>query len=635
MSWDQTIPALIVTVLVVFVPGLAWGYVLGLRRLTLCALAGPFSVTAVVVAAELAAITGVSWSVLPVVAVTILVGLLLWLVRRSWGKYLSTGEPGHSRWFIAAWAVAAVPTAGYLLWIFGSPENIAHSHDNVFHLNALRYISETANSSSLTLGYLGTRSGVFYPAGWHAVVSVVMSATGLSIPAAINVVNLVLITGIWSVGCLFLVSRVTGERRTALLVAAVMSTAYSTFPYLLLEFGVVYPFMLSIAMLPAVLGLVIQLLRLGKPTPLTATGNAVLLIGILPGLALVHPSAVVGSLGLSVPLVLAAAFRRHHGRRRRTVLLGTIAYLAVVVVAWWQLRPGRNTNWDELGDVQSALIGVLFQSPLGRPAAALAAVLTVIGAVVVLRRRKHRWTIPLYGVAALLFVVGNWKEAPELRWALTGIWYNDFFRISALLPVAGIILASIGGVALVERVRGPRVLGRWKGAPAWIGPAAAVVLVVAGLVVAPIFAARQAIQEAAVKYRFTEDSHLLTLDELELIRRLPENVEPEAVLIGSPLTGAALSYSYTGLATVLPYGTTAASDEGKLLFAELDELLDNPAVCDAAAALSVDYVLDFGNSSVHPGERVVDPGLQELTVENGFELVDSEGEARLYRITGC
>ena len=36
-----------------FGPGLLWGAVLGLRRLSLVALAGPFGVTAIVLAAEL------------------------------------------------------------------------------------------------------------------------------------------------------------------------------------------------------------------------------------------------------------------------------------------------------------------------------------------------------------------------------------------------------------------------------------------------------------------------------------------------------------------------------------------------------------------------------------------------------
>ncbi|NJC21163.1 hypothetical protein BJ994_000239 [Arthrobacter pigmenti] len=639
MNWFSMLPGFLLAVLLLLGPGLVWGGVLGLRRLTLLALAGPLSVTAVVVAAEAASLIGVRWSLVPVIGVTAAVGLVLWLVRRRYGASLAMDPGGSTRWALIAWGAAAVPVGAIMLWIFGDPQNIAQSHDNIFHLNALRYIAETSNASSLELGYLGTRAPTFYPAGWHAVVSVAITASGLSIPAAINVVNLAIITVIWSTGCLFLVTRVTGERRTALLITAVLTGAYSSFPYLLLEFGVVYPFMLSIALLPVVLGLVIQLMRVGAPLRSTTAGNLLLLFGVLPGLALAHPASLVGALGLSVPMVIAAAYAR---LRRGTApawrtLVPTALFVIALAVAWMQLRPSRasSDNWDDLGDAGRALVDVIFHSPLYRPVAVLATVLTLVGAGVVLYRKRHRWALALYGLAAMLFVVANWRQAPDLRWIVAGVWYNDFFRISAMLPVAGIVIAAIGGVALVDTaLRQPRAMRFLRGGSGR-RPAVVVVLVLAGIAVAPVNAVVIGAQEAAAKYRFTAESELLTDNELALIRRLPESVEPGAKLIGVPLTGASLSYSYTGIPTLLPYGTDPVNEAGRALFESLDELTTNDAVCRALEETGVGYVLDFGTDSVHPGERIVEPGLQELTAENGFELIESVGDAALYRITGC
>lgn len=638
MSWFSTLPGFLVSLFVLLGPGLVWGALLGLRRLTLLALAGPLSVTAVVVAAETASLAGVSWSLVPVLGVTAGVGLLLWLVRRRFGAAIATDPGRHTGWPLAAWAVAAVPVGIITLGIFGDPENIAQSHDNIFHLNAVRYIAETGNASSLDLGYLGTRAPVFYPAGWHDVVSVVLVSSGLSIPAAINVVNLAVVVAIWSVGCLFLVTRVTGERRTALFSAAILSGAYSSFPYLLYEFGVVFPFMLSVALLPAVLGLVVQLTRVGAPLRTTAAANLLLLAGILPGLALSHPASVVGALGLSLPMVLAAAYGRlrRSGLPARRTLVPAGVFLSALVLGWTVLRPSRSStdNWDELGNAGQSLIEVFLHSPLYRPPAYLAAALTLVGAWMVFRRRRQRWTLALYALAALLFVVANWKEQPDLRWIVAGVWYNDYFRISAMLPVAGITVAAVGAVALcdaVGRLAGRRMRDGHRKAV----PAGAVVLVLAGVALAPLGAVQRGVAEAAAKYRFTQDSRLLTVDELELIRRLPQTVEADAVLVGVPLTGASLSYSYTGIPTLLPYGTVPPSAAGKTVFESLDEMGTNPAVCPAVAETGADYVLDFGTGSVHPGERVVVPGLQDLTADNGFELVDSEGPASLYRITGC
>lgn len=644
MSWFSTLPGFLIALLVVLGPGLLWGALFGLRRLTLLALAGPLSMTAVVVASETASLAGVRWSLVPLIGVTAGVGLVLWLIRRRFGYSLRTDPGGPLKWTLLAWATAAVPLGVVTLWIFGDPQNIAQSHDNIFHLNAVRYIAESGNASSLELGYLGTRTPVFYPAGWHALVSVVLLSSGLTIPAAINVVNLTIVLTIWCVGCLFLVTRVTGERRAALFSAAVLSGAYSTFPYLLYEFGVVYPFMLSIAMLPAVLGLVIQLMRVGAPLRTTTAANLLLLLGITPGLALAHPSSLVGALALSLPMVLAAAYsrlRRGSEARWRT-LVPTAGYLLVLAVAWMRLRPARESsdNWDEFGNAGYAIVEMFLHSPLYRPPAYLAAALTLAGAVVVFRRRRNRWALALYGIAAGLFVLGNWKEAPDLRWIAAGVWYNDYFRMSAMLPVAGIIIAAIGAVASVDAaVRNPRLRkylqsGKGNGRGKRV-PAAAVVLVLAGLALAPLGAVQRGITEAAGKYLFTEDSYLLTSDELALIKRLPETVEEGAVVVGVPLTGASLSYSYTGIPTLLPYGTLPASPAGQVVYASLDELTTNPEVCPAVEETDVEYVLDFGIKSVHPGETEVVPGLRDLSRENGFELVDSEGAAALYRITGC
>ncbi|MDF9279381.1 hypothetical protein P4U43_16450 [Arthrobacter sp. EH-1B-1] len=640
MSWLSTLPGFFVALLVLLGPGLLWGAVFGLRRLTLLALAGPLSVSAVVIASESAALAGVRWSIVPLLGVTAAVALLLWLIRRRFGEAVATDPGGPLRHSLAAWAAAAIPVGLITLWIFGDPENIAQSHDNIFHLNAVRYIAETGNASSPDLGYLGTRAATFYPAGWHAIVSVVLLSSGLSVPAAINVVNLAIVLAIWCIGCLFLVTRVTGERRTALLSAAVLSGAYSSFPYLLYEFGVVYPFMLSIALLPAVLGLVVQLMRVGAPLRTTTAANLLLLLGVLPGLALAHPSSVVGALGLSLPMVLAAAYsrlRRSAEPAWRT-LVPTAVFLVVLAVVWMRIRPSRGSsdNWNELGNAGVALIEVVLHSPLFRPPAYLVAALTLVGAAVVLRRKRHRWTLALYGFAAMLFVVANWKEAPDLRWIVAGVWYNDYFRISAMLPVAGIIIASLGAVALVDLAkRRPKVRALLREGSRERGAAVVVVLVVAGVLLAPLGAVQRGVAEAAAKYRFTEDSQLLTVDELALIERLPETVEEGSGIVGVPLTGASLSYSYTGIPTLLPYGTLPASAAGKIIYESLDELTTNPEVCPAAQEMGVEYVLDFGISSVHPGKTEEVPGLQDLNPENGFERVDSEGEAALYRIAGC
>jgi hypothetical protein len=46
------------------------------------------------------------------------------------------------------------------------------------------------------------------------------------------------------------------------------------------------------------------------------------------------------------------------------------------------------------------------------------------------------------------------------------------------------------------------------------------------------------------------------------------------------------------------------------------------------------YALDFGSKEVHGGDHTP-PGLKNLDSNPGVELIDSQGDAKLYRITAC
>ncbi|MFD1213694.1 DUF6541 family protein, partial [Arthrobacter sp. GCM10027362] len=326
---------------------------------------------------------------------------------------------------------------------------------------------------------------------------------------------------------------------------------------------------------------------------------------------------------------------------RRTADLLAAGYLAAVVVAWVLIRPGRSgtRNWDNMGEVLRAVLEVFTHGAVDRPMAVLPTVLTVVGAAVVLNTRRNRWVLGIYLIAAVLYVVGNWKEAPELRWWVTGVFYNDFFRISAMLPAAGILTAAVGGTALASTARS--FFRAWlarqeRKKPTWFRPAATAVLVVVSLAVVPFFAVQRGIEVAAAKYRFTPVSPLLSSDELALIERLPRRVPPGAMTMADPLTGAALSYAYTGIKTLLPSGERAPRADAQLLMAKLDEMKTDPSVCPVVHELNVQYVLDFGKLSVSWDKTPHVPGLDNLSPAAGFELVDQQGpDARLYRITGC
>lgn len=145
---------------------------------------------------------------------------------------------------------------------------------------------------------------------------------------------------------------------------------------------------------------------------------------------------------------------------------------------------------------------------------------------------------------------------------------------------------------------------------------------------------RQAVESASPLYRYTDDSPLLTTDELALIERVPESVPADAVIVGSPWTGVALTYALVDRDVLMPHTLTTTTEDANLINDGLRSAVAGSDVCQAVDDLDAEFVLDFGAQEVNDGTHVY-PGLRNLSSSRALELVDSEGEARLYRVVAC
>ncbi len=137
---------------------------------------------------------------------------------------------------------------------------------------------------------------------------------------------------------------------------------------------------------------------------------------------------------------------------------------------------------------------------------------------------------------------------------LVGPWYGDPYRLAALVPVMMIPLAAAGVVLLVDlgtawAVRRRRAVGRDGIRPhllqARIGTVAVAVLLAIGITAV-------AVQPLVLRYKLqdgfaeSESPYWVTgtawldRDERALLSRVAGEVEPGAVVLGNPGTGAAL-----------------------------------------------------------------------------------------------
>jgi len=243
-------PAVVlVAVFAVLGGSLAW--LIGLRGLWVAAAAPVFAVTVIGGASLVAGFLGWGWSILPCILLAALIGIGIVLVRRRAGA--TTRRSPFSGWWTIGAAIGAAAVIGVQVGaVIGDATAISQTFDNVFHLNAIRYIIDTGAASPLELGQMTSPNGgvPFYPSAWHAMAAIVAQLSGSSIPVVVNAQTIVIAAGIWPLGVMLLSRVLAGASASVTVSAAVLSAAVPLFPLLPMDYGVLYPFQLALAAAP-------------------------------------------------------------------------------------------------------------------------------------------------------------------------------------------------------------------------------------------------------------------------------------------------------------------------------------------------------------------------------------------------
>lgn len=656
MTWLGFLPVVLVAVLLMYLPGAAIAACLKFRLGPVLGTAPLHSTAAAGLAGVIAGIFGVPWNVVPYFAMcVVLAGLSLLLTRniawpaakfswRGWLPYL-----------------AVIIALGCITWrltqLIGSPGNPAQVFDNVFHLNAVRFILDTGNASSLTLASLQGVSGLdaVYPAAWHSMAALIVQSTGVDIPTSQNALNLVISAVIWPVSCLFLVAATISRRPAALILASIVATAQVAFPYLMIVWGPLFPYALAVSMLPAAITAVLAIGGLTQSQSGPRIAWAASLILATAGLAFAHTSSINTLLAITSPVLLFLWWQRakrlspwrHPCFRQGLFALVTVLALGMMAVSWLKLRPALYDNWGPTVKPGAALGEVLTASPmqLAIPAVVVS-VLSVSGLYVVFQNRKHLWLAASYSVVAALYIVAAAAPTGVIRDVVVGTWYQDTYRLAALLPLFATPLAVVGGLHLWD-------LWRKSQAATWIisglerrfaalqgrGPSlvAASAVVVVTLLATFVGPTSHYISGASTVYTFDAQSGMLTPDERALLERVPDHVPPGSVIADNPWNGSSLAYAYADRRVLTAHLFAGKDPDRSVIDERLKFEPSDPEVCDALRRTDVEYVLDFGSNYMIDLDGAKDfPGVTDIGDTAGFELLDSEGSsAKLYRITSC
>ena len=642
--WLQIIPALIVATAVSLLPGLATAWLLRLRGLTLVVAAIAASFVAIALASVAAPAIGMSWGILPVAIVSAALALFALVVRLLDRREIEARPktPRSLRFAtFAAFAVAAGLISFVLLKGVGGPQNFSQSYDSVFHLNAVAWILETGNASPFSMTMtVPEQDSSFYPTLWHATVALVVQFTGASIPLATNALSMSISAFIWPAAILFFARPFYRATIPNILAAGILAAAFSAFPYRLFAWGILYPNLLSVALLPIVLGFLHLALRHHQLHSTARIGALwIAFAGSLGAATLAHPNAILSVAALAAPLLVVVA-RENFRRFGRTPIswwrFAGVCIALLVGIAFWRSISTSDSGRDFPPTPLSAFFGALTNSPITSAHAWFVTVFVLTGVMLLLLARRHRWLVASYFVVVLLYTISAGLDGPFRDFFTVG-WYNDANRIAALLPVAAMPLAVRAATEFIALIQ--------VGATTWrpstdfsLKPIMVQAIAVALALLLLLTGTRGTSMESStrdIRKMFTLDkrSKLVSAEEFKLYSRLQETTPSTAVIAGNPWNGSSLAFALGQRTVLFPHLKGVYSPE-TIDFALHFREMDAAEACEVTEELGVTHIIGSSDPSYENGGGEY-AGLDDLREDPLLEEVDREGDAVLYRISGC
>ena len=657
--------AVLIAVLVLYVPGYLAGRGLRLDRFVSVAVAPAFSVFALVVLGVAFFAVGITCSawvlLLACVVLCLLVFAVCGSVRRAKGGTACSNPSalGDVRLQVALYVGVAVFVAALVfLHAMGDPASFSRNDDTTVHLSVVRGFLDSGTYSTLNVTkYLDLgEAGGYYPAAWHVVAAVVASFVGNEVALATNAMILVTCTVVLPLGVLCLMRALFPDNKLVVCGGSLFSAAFCGFPWGFVVYGQLLSNLFSFAMIPATLGVLICGLA-GKGGLSKCAWIAAYACSLV-AVALAQPNGAF-TLGVwSVLFAVSYLWGREAGASRRGKA-AAVVLLLVACGAWVALflaPPLQSVvtySWKSTLSIPKAVVsGLLFMFTSREGVQPFLTLLVLLGVAKTLKDKRLRWLSVAYAVALVFYVIDVSTDG-FVKQLLTGFWYTDYYRTGAMTALFAIPLAALGFAWLVEL--GSQLVGRVRPAcangrrPLVI----AVVVVVAALTAcqfAPVHFAfgntdvRPGLMKIhkEVSGRYSRNKGL-TSEEDAFVKNVMSIAGHDCV-INLPHDGSCWAYGVEGVNTYFrragTSGPAGLEEYTSLIRTRLCDYASSDEVRAAVEQAGAHYVMMLDDKSgddrtvVNLRYKEEDwAGIESITPKTpGFSLVLSEGDMRLYRI---
>jgi hypothetical protein len=247
-------------------------------------------------------------------------------------------------------------------------------------------------------------------------------------------------------------------------------------------------------------------------------------------------------------------------------------------------------------------------------------------------------------ISALMFLISATMDTP-LSVRIVGFWYNDSFRLAAMLPVTALPLTIIGVQVVVAWLRDRIETMRSETWRPRLQPALKSTVAIPGAVLLVLLIGTKGLYSGEHS-RVVANTYglaaipatqpLLDADQRTFFDRIGHEVPADATIASNPWNGSVLLWSLEDRQVLIPHFNLTAGPDQTFLSKHLDDAAANPAVCASAGRLHVQYLYVDKRRFWPTDKRVFDyPGLSDPAGRAGFELVDQQGPMKLFRITAC
>ncbi len=689
--WDSLLLALAIGLPISFLPGFSLCYAWGASRWTSIVAAVPVSCGLYSAVGAILYRLGHPGTI-PVItaaALVTIVCLVFYLATRRFSRRDkqrdSTADAISPTMVLLYIGVVAVVTTYAFLSNIGTADSVNQASDNPFHLTRIVDMAHHGNYSMLDTSFYNgivpeeqapTTAAAFYPEGFHIIAALILFLANVPAGIAENASTILFICIVYPLGMSVLMQSQFGKRSPIAIAGSLCACACVMFPIRPLVVNGVFPFAAGIACLPAMLFLFVRSFDLrGNALPRLQPANLASFAFALLGLACLHPSAAIASGVAVVPFIVGKLIpplaKQLPGSASRIPALAwqcasliAFAVLWVIVYQLPFLEGITSYSWGWSVGITNVIERLLTMGlRLGAPAYALG-LLVIIGLSRALASKDASWLGGLFLIMAIIFM-GSASSSSFLSHLLSGFWYTDPERTSAMVAIAAVPLSALGLATICEGFSS--LIARLEGQGDSPSRCRLAVSAVAFFVFAQVFysptiptpegsvLSGYGQTEEQIRSFYSKDNALpYSQREQDFVKEAVALLPEDAVVANNPFDGSVLSDPLDGLNTMYrSYFTIGGEDEARdsiLIRKSLDRLSADEEVASAVERSGVQYVLQLSDEGYgdYPGndELRISPfgptyapadwtGIDSITDDTpGFEVVLADGDMRLYKIIG-